>query len=293
MEREVWRVLMEVLRRCVVGHRERQRKFSDAVIVATFLWAVLHDRPVSWACSKLNWPFYMRVASRPTPSTMTRRLRSPSVLSLLQVLEIALRDRPDAGVALIIDAKPLPVGGYTTDRDARSGRACGCFAWGYKLYLVIDENRTIHAWKVESMNVAEQRVATELIPAAAASAGPERWILGDKAYDSNKLHACASACGLKLLAPRLKPWQHMKAGQTPGRQLASELLDIPTREGTGLMARRDTIERFLGTLTASGGGLGPLPGFVRGRPRVTRWVGAKLLLHMAARKAARQRTSAA
>jgi hypothetical protein len=275
---------METLRRSSVGHRQRQRKFSDAVIIATLLWAVLNDRPISWACRPRNWPFYMRVRECPTPSTMSRRLRCGSVLALMRRLEAELRERPVPAVALIIDAKPLPVGGYTRDRDAQSGRACGCFAKGYKLYLVIDENRCVHAWKVASMNVAEQRVAEELIPAAAASAGGGRWILGDKAYDSNRLHACAAQNGLSLLAPRLRPWERMNPGQARGRYRAAAMLEPGTPLGTDLMRRRETIERFLGTLSVTGGGLSPLPGFVRGQQRVARWVGAKLLISQAARR---------
>jgi hypothetical protein len=210
---------------------------------------------------------------------------------MLQRLERELRDRPAPGVALIIDSKPLPVCGYTTDPEARNGRAYRCFGRGYKLFLVIDENRVVHAWKVDSMNVAEQRVAEELIPAAAASAGTDRWLLGDKAYDSNRLYQCAEQHGLRLLAPRLKPWTPMKPGQSEGRVRAAALLEHP--EGADLLHRRDTVERFLGTLSVTGGGLSPLPGYVRRRERVARWVGAKLLLAMAAAKARRDAALAA
>ncbi len=75
---------------------------------------------------------------------------------LVQVWECLPRSL-DADTVLIIDGKPMPVGGYTNDRDARNGRACGCFARGYKLYLIVDENSGIHAWRVDSMNTAEQR----------------------------------------------------------------------------------------------------------------------------------------
>src|SRR2546423_234392 len=32
------------------------KRFSDATIVITHLWAVLWDRPISWACRLENWP---------------------------------------------------------------------------------------------------------------------------------------------------------------------------------------------------------------------------------------------
>lgn len=280
MERELWTGVVAAVRAAAVGHRQRQRKFFDQIIVLTLLWAVLHDRPILWATDPRNWPFYMRIKSRPTASTMSRRLRSASVLALLERVRDHLASTPQAGVVLIIDAKPLPVGGYTTDKDARTGRACGCYAWGYKLYLVIDENGGLHAWKVESMNVAEQVVAEEIIPAASRSAGKDRWILGDRVYDSNRLHNVAEACGLRLLTPRMRIKDRVGPVQSPGRLRAIQMLEAPgTPEGQTLMARRETIERYLGTFCCSGGGLSPLPGYVRGLRRARLWVGAKLLIH--------------
>jgi hypothetical protein len=284
MERELWSWVTAAVAAAAVGHTQRQRAFSDQLILLTLLWAVLHDRPILWATDPRNWPFYMRVKSRPSPATMSRRLRSPSFLVLLERLRVRLAVTPRPDAPIIIDAKPLPVGGYTTDRQAGNGRACGGFAWGYKLYLVVDENARVHAWKVESMNVAEQVVAEELIPAAARSAGADRWLLGDKQYDSNRLHNLADACGLRLLTQRMRTKDTIGPNQSPGRRRAIELLEAPgTAEGRELFARRDAIERYLGTLCCSGGGLGPLPGFVRGLRRVRLWVGAKLLLHMARR----------
>jgi len=280
MERELWTDMVAVVRSAAAGHRQRERKFNDQTIVLTYLWSVFHDRPVLWATDRRNWPFYMRIGRRPTASTMSRRLRSPSVLALLDRVWSCLPRHLCPDTALLIDAKPLPVGGYTTDRDARTGRACGCFAWGYKLYLIVDENGLIHAWNVHSMNVAEQRVAEELIPAAARSAGSDRWLLGDRAYDSNRLYTIAETCGLRLLAPPIKPGTGLRNIQSVGRRRAIRMLERPyTREGRALMARRDGIERYLGTLCCTGGGLGPLPGYVRGLRRVRLWTGAKLLIH--------------
>jgi len=280
MERELWTKVVALVRSAVAEHRQRERKFNDQTIVLTYLWAVFNDRPVVWATDRRHWPFYMRIASRPSSSTMSRRLRSRSVRELVERVWSRMPRRLDAGTALIIDAKPLPVGGYTNDRDARTGRACGCFAWGYKLYLIVDENSGIHAWDVESMNVAEQRVAEMLIPAAARSAGPNRWLLGDRAYDSNRLYVMAEACGLHLLAPRMRPKDRLGPCQSPGRHRAIRMLERPgTPQGRAMLQRRDAVERYLGTLCCTGGGLGPLPGYVRGLARVKQWVGAKLLIH--------------
>ncbi len=60
------------------------------------------------------------------------------------------------------------------------------------------------------------------------------------------------------------------------------MLERPgTAEGWNLLRRRDCIERYLGTLSCTGGGLSALPGYVRGLGRVHLWVGAKLLIHAA------------
>lgn len=285
MEHEHWSKIVRAVRAAAVGHRQRQRKFSDVTVVLVLLWAVLHDRPVLWATSPRHWPFYLKIKALPSPATMSRRLRSPSVVTLLERLRAWLLTPPGQGVPLIIDAKPLPVGGYTTDRDARRGRACGCFAWGYKLYLVIDEQGVIHAWKVESMNVAEQAVAEELIPAAARSAGGSRWLLADKAYDSNRLYELAEQEGLWLLAPRITRAGPPGPVQSAGRRRALDMLAPGAQSlGADLLRRRAAVERYLGTLCCTGGGLSPLPGFVRGKERVRRWVEAKLLIHAARKK---------
>lgn len=280
MERELWSRIVTQVRSATIGHRQRQRKFNDETIVLTLLWAVLHDRPVLWATNPDHWPFYLRIKSRPSAATMSRRLRSVSVRALLNQIWNTLPRQLDPETALIIDAKPLPVGGYTRDRDARTGRACGCFAYGYKLYLILDENSRIHACKVESMNVAEQVVAEELMIAAVHSAGSDRWLLGDRIYDSNRLYTFAESLGLRLLTPRMRVKDRIGPKQSPGRARAIQMLEAPgTDAGQALMARREAIERYLGTLCCCGGGLSPLPGYVRGLHRVRLWVNAKLLIH--------------
>jgi hypothetical protein len=51
--------------------------------------------------------------------------------------------------------------------------------------------------------------------------------------------------------------------------------------GKGLYKARIGIEAAFGNATAFGGGLGPLPAWVRGLPRVRTWVWAKLLINAA------------
>lgn len=48
-----------------------------------------------------------------------------------------------------------------------------------------------------------------------------------------------------------------------------------------MLKDRGGIERNFSTLTCGGGGLGPLPAWVRSLARVRRWVGAKIALYHA------------
>ncbi len=79
-------------------------QFTDSDIVLAYLWAVRHDRPVSWACRSRNWPLWARRRRFPAEPTMSRRLRTPSVLALLDRIESCCQPRA-TDAALIIDRK--------------------------------------------------------------------------------------------------------------------------------------------------------------------------------------------
>ena len=49
MEREIWRVVAQALKR-LPRTRPRGAVYTDSEIIAVALWAALHDRPISWAC---------------------------------------------------------------------------------------------------------------------------------------------------------------------------------------------------------------------------------------------------
>ena len=51
-----------------------------------------------------------------------------------------------------------------------------------------------------------------------------------------------------------------------------------SRFGRELYACRTAIERSFGNAASYGGGMGPLPAWVRGLPRVRTWVWSKLLI---------------
>ena len=128
MEDELWQALYPlVLEEHSRRPRRKRVRFNDGVILLLALWAVLHDRPISWACRARNWrsapggepPW----AALPSPATMSRRLRTASVQLLLEQVFCRLlhATRVLEGLCLCrrIDSKPLPVGGFTKDHDAR------------------------------------------------------------------------------------------------------------------------------------------------------------------------------
>jgi hypothetical protein len=276
MERERWmrlyQLACELSRSWRFGHRYRV-----ACIVGVYLWAVLHDRPISWSCQAANWPAELSGGRLPSASTMSRRLRTKAVQELLKLMENALKiatsPPPEPEPVQVIDAKPLPIGSYSKDPDARWGRAAGTMAKGYKLYAVWGPAAVPEAWSIGSMNVSEKRMAPELIRRTPGTG----WLLGDAQYDSNELFDLAFERGFQLLAPRRKKGRFGHHYLSPHRRFSVQLL-----EGGGWQPfhrDRTKIERKFGNCTSFGGGLAPLPSWVRRHHRVHLWVQAKLLIN--------------
>jgi len=251
-------------------------RYSAAVIVAVFLWAAIHDRPVSWACEQEHWPEDFDFARKlPSQSAMSRRLRSKAVKELLNAMEQALRERGEPHWVKTIDSKPLVVGSYSKDRDAKWGKATKhSYAKGYKLHAIWGGRPMPEAWRLEAMNVHDSTAATELIPLLSGSG----YLLGDGQYESNRLYDLAGEHDHQLLAPRrqtAKGLGHQR--HSPYRLRSIELQQKPF--GKQLSRQRSDIERTFGGLTCFGGGLAPLPSWVRRKHRVQLWVHAKLLIN--------------
>lgn len=271
MERERWLQMYRAA--CELDKGSCRGMFRAAVIVGVFLWAVLHDRPVSWACLRKNWPPDLVRYRLPSQSTMSRRLRDRRVQSLLRAIEHSLPDDATASVKTI-DAKPLPIGGYSHDRDAAKGRGVRAIAWGYKLYAVWAGGVRPIAWRIAAMPVSEQAMALEMLPELVGTG----YLVGDCLYDINKIYEAAAAVGHQLLAPRKRPEAGVsKKKLSPHRVRGIQLM--ATAVGRALYERRTHIERQFSGLTCSSGGLGPLPAWVRRRRRVELWVQAKLIIN--------------
>ena len=280
MDGELWKVLYPVLEQEGKNFERRFVHYSDAQILKVFLWAGLHDRPICWACQPENWPAEGRPDRLPVPGTMSKRLRRLSIWLLLLAVLGALQQPQPRHLVQAVDAKPLPISGYSKDRGARWGRATAGLAKGYKLFGIVDSGeQRIEAFEVGPMDESEVKVASRLLPRLTVG-GREGYVLGDALYDTNPLHRQAAALHCQLLAPRKKP--HGGLGHRPhhpARLRALELL--PTPFGQDLYALRTGIERFFGHAGNFGGGLGPLPNWVRTPRRVALWVGGKIVINAA------------
>jgi Transposase DDE domain len=275
MERELWPLLYHTIRDVAHDFRQKYVSYQPWVLVAVFCWAALHDRPLSWACQARHWSTTkLRPARLPHRTTVGRRIDGLAVGAFLRELERRLRDRRSVGLLALLDAKALVVSNVSKDRDAKRGRAAGGMARGYKLHTLWANRPLPEAWEVTPLNEAETTVAHRLF-AQAPGAG---YVLADGNYDASGVFDAAAASGRQLVTPMPDP----QAGQGHHYQSPYRLrcIDLVRGDfGRELYALRRQIERLYGNAVSFGGGLGPLPAWVRGLPRVRTWVWAKLLIN--------------
>jgi hypothetical protein len=276
MERELWHPLYRLLKEVAKDFRQKYVQIQPWVLVAVMLWAALHDRPMSWACQSRHWnTTTLKPWRLPSPSTMSRRLDGVAVGLLWRALERRLRDSGRPALVAFVDGKPLPIGGNGKDPDARFGRGAGCIAKGYKLHTVWSNRAVPEAWEITPLNVGEKAVAEQLIGQLEYGG----YLLADGNYDASYLYDAAFARGYQLVSP-------CREAKTPGcgkhYQSPHRLRGLAILQGgfgKALFRARTAIERSFGNATSFGGGLGPLPAWVRGLGRVRTWVWAKLLIN--------------
>src|ERR1051325_10415791 len=166
MEHQLWKAIVALLLTLDKPRTPARFDFSDADIVKVFYWSVIHDRPTCWACVKKHWPIHLRPRPLPSPATMSRRLRSPRVVALLDALERRVTRPSGPGLFWMGDGKPLPIGGCSKDRQAGYGKAAGAKAKGDKLPAIVSPQGDIAAWRVAPMNTDERAMARRLVRAA-------------------------------------------------------------------------------------------------------------------------------
>lgn len=289
MERELFTLIIEALnalpdaRQCPAKSR-----YSHRQVLAVAFWAALHDRPISWATQRRNWPFHDRTRVLPSNATMSRRLRDPAIHRIIDRLIKSLWVRGDVPRTLILDGRSLVVATHSCDMNATFGYGAGGKRRGYKLHAIVDllGNCVVH--RVEPLNVSEQVVAREMIASLEHRAADI--LLADGMYDVNKLYEMAGARGIQMLAER----RYKKAkGIGHHRHSVHRVRGLKImKEEPDLLGARRFIESCFGTQGNQAGGLGPLPNHVRGLGRVRRWVGLEMLIDAAHRKKRRESKTA-
>ena len=276
MEGDLWKMVVAEVRK-VKARRCGRWTFSVEDVVLTCFWAVFQNQPVSWACDRRHWPVGAWRRRLPTPSTMSRRLRTAEVVEAIAYVERAVLRHPGPTWVYTIDGKPLPVSRHSGDRDARFGRGAGGVDNGYKLHVLYGKNGSTAAYAVEPMNVDERVVARRL----AQEARVNGYVIGDAAYDDNQLYECVRQHEGQLVAPRKRGRKRGLGHRrhSPARWRAIDMMEGPYPQWSeALLAWRGGVERAFGTMACSHYGLDRLPPWVRGLPRVRRWVQAKLII---------------
>ena len=285
MERELWKILSRQI--TAVDRQFPKDRYTHSVgrVVRVYLWSVLHDRPIDWACRRENWPGVRPPNALPHQSRMSRRLRQKDTLEFLTELTRRFSDRGEYDLVKMLDGKPLHVARHSQDSDATFGYGAGGMCRGYKLHAIYGHSGALLAWQVHPMNVGETTVAQELVK----ELPDEGYLLADCNYDRNPLYDMAHTHGHQLVAPRKKP----KTGlghrrHSPQRLRSIKLLEDSGQFGRKLFSMRGRIEGCFGNLCSYGGGLTCLPAWVRTLDRVTRYVHAKILIRAVRKTMIRQ-----
>ncbi len=276
MSSHVWSLVYQSLRRVnrQIPKQGRACQYPDTLIVGMYLWAVFHDRPLCWAVDRSSYSSVFRPRRLPSRSQFGRRIRSARCQALLDALNRELAEVEDVPKIFLMDSRPLRVGSYSGDPDARSGYTKDGFAKGYKLHALATRQGQIVAWRLTPLNCNDKPVAWELIE----EARPQGLVLADGAYDSGALYDHVSKHRAQLLTPLPANVGGGHRPQSAARMFAARMWANGAED---LYRERLGIERIFSQQSSFGGGLAPLPAWVRRRSRVWRWVAAKLILYHA------------
>jgi hypothetical protein len=291
MDRELWKLLYKAVGRAAKKVGWHGGIYSNHLIVAMYVWAAWHVRPLSWACQPSSYGGLFRPRKIPSVSQFTRRIKSEDCQRILQLMHDEFAQRRLPCPMGYIDGKPLLVSPVSKDRDAKPGKISGGFAKGYKLHAMVNENRRIVVWSVMGLNVDEKTVAREALLTHLPPMTADSLVLADCHYDSAPLHKdTIEPMGLCLLNS-LAGQQHVRPGGRRPRQFRqmgqsrSELVRAWEQRPhltRYLFKQRNEIERAFGVLCCTGGGLGTaLPSWVRTLQRVRRWVGVIIIIYNA------------
>ena len=256
----------------------RRYVYDQRIILFVYFIAVCADRSLRWAHQRRNWPLWARRLPVPSYSQLMRRVKSPAFTDRVAELNREFRALLPAGTEKCVDGKPLVVGAYSKDPDARLGYlAPNVWGRGYKVHAVIDATGAVDSFEVTPLDAGEATVARRLVQTMELGGILLR---GDANYDSNLLYAAVAGRGGRLLAPRGKPGSGLgHRRHHPDRLRALDELEKHPEANRTHRRHRARIEQIFGHLTNLPCGLASLPNSVRRLPRVTLWVTAKISLY--------------
>jgi Transposase DDE domain len=281
MDRTIWRTILDAIKRAAreVKSSVRAPLFSDGLIVAMYFWTCWHDRPQCWGCDRQHYGGLFRPRKLPSISQFNRRVLSDSVQLILQRIHNDLAQVGLATPLSFIDGKPLLVSPVSKDPDARRGHITGGIGKGYKLHAWVTEDNRIPLWSVTALNLHETHVAEAMCPYLPPQLS-DSLTLGDGNYDAADLHKRIQASGARLVVPLRGLAEHPVTLRQMGAARREHV--ETTRQHPDLMNHvrhwRTQIERVFSRISCHGGGMGPLPAWVRRLGRVRRWVGCKIIL---------------
>lgn len=282
MDRDVWNELVKAVTACVRRLPRPRRRFdySDRLIVLMWLWAVFHDRPLSWASQRTSYSSLFRPRGLPSNSQFNKRVNSFRFrrLRLLLHRELTREGRDD--LLSKLDGMPMTVREHSSDRQARSGPAGRKIRRGYKLHARGTCGGFFSEYNVLPMNVAEPSTARKLLKSLPAGS----LVLADANYDSFRLYREIDRRGGQLLTYLRGPLARSEPlirKITPARRWTVRQWQSDPERCERILRHRDDIERYFAHLTSCGGGLTTLPAWARGRRRVRLWVDAKIAIYHA------------
>ena len=222
----------------------------------------------------------MRPRRLPSVSQFCKRLKAERISLVIRRVHELLSGQDESIALGYIDGKALPISESSKDPDARTGHGNGKFSLGYKLHAPGDSLGSIRDFRVRPMNAGEPPIAREHlvdhIPAVAL-------IIADANDDGKDLYTDVGQRGAFLLTPQKRNRRSELAWRntSPERREAMAIWRDRPKLARRVYALRSGIERIFSALSCYGGGLWPLPAWVRRTERVQRWVTAKIAIYNA------------
>ena len=127
MDQTLWMNVTATVDRALraVPHYGRRPVYADRLIVLMLLWAVWHDRSLSWACDRAHYGRLFRPRALPSISRFSRRVKSERVREVLQHVHNDLSRRGTIcpfDLLSYIDGKAILVSPVSKDRRAWQGQ---------------------------------------------------------------------------------------------------------------------------------------------------------------------------